>query len=266
MAWIELQQNMPGHRKTRRVKSRLGISTPAAVGHLCLLWLWALDSAENGSLGGMLNREIADVCEYEGDADEFVDALVEAGYLDRTEDDLVIHDWGERYARYMDTKEKNRIRQQRYRERQRVQQGEAADAGLPIPPPPAVQQDPELAKAMSFYLDRVNPTASQTSIGELEGFVKDMGADVCIKAMEYALDEHKATWSYIRGTLRGFRKRGIKNMNDLRREQEAFERRKMEREDTQRNASTRRNFERGTKPPAAAGPPADPLKGFHTED
>lgn len=274
MAWIELHQNMPGHRRTRRVKSILDIDTPTAVGHLCLLWLWALDNAEDGSIGGMLNQEIADVCEYKGDADAFVDALVEAGYLIRTDDDLILHDWADYCGRLMDKREQNRLRQQKYRERHRQDPKRAKTPKVPPapdPPPeppapveePPPVQDPELAKAMDFYFNRINPTPSQSSIEELTEYIKTMGADVCIAAMEYAIDEHKGTWSYIRGTLRAYMQRGIRNMDDLRRAQEEFERKK------QAGGHTHGNNRTGPAKhgPAQSGPApgADPLAGFHTE-
>lgn len=273
MAWIELHQGMPGHRKTRRVKSILEIDTPTAVGHMCLLWLWALDNAEDGSIGGMLNQEIADVCEYKGDADTFVEALVEAGYLIKTEDDLVLHDWADYCGRLMDKREQNRHRQQRYRENHKGEQHRKKADPAPPPPPPEIPQpepapapevhDPELAKAMTFYMNRVNPTPSPTSLEELKGFIADMGADVCIAAMEYAIDEHKAGWSYIRGTLRAYRKRGIRNMDDLRRAQEEYERSKQKQEGTH-NASNRRG-PGGYASAKGGAPGTDPLKGFHTE-
>lgn len=272
MAWIELHQNMPGHRRTRRIKTVLGIDTPTAVGHMCLLWLWALDNAEDGSIGGMLNQEIADVCEYKGDADKFVDALVEAGYIIRKGDDMILHDWADYCGRLMDKREQNRLRQQRYRDKHRQEprqprpeQQAPAPPQAPSPPPePEAEapKDPELAKAMSFYLDKVNATPSTTSLAELQGYVKDMGADVCIKAMEYAIDEHKATWSYIRATLRAYSQRGIHNMADLMRAQEEFERKKAGGHTNGNNPGG--NGKHGA-PQGGPAPGADPLKGFHRE-
>lgn len=275
MAWIELHQSMPGHRRTRRVKSILGIDTPTAVGHMCLLWLWALDNAGNGSIGGMLNQEIADVCEYRGDADAFVEALVEAGYLIRTENDLLLHDWDDYAGRLMDRREKNRIRQQNYRERHRGNPApDPAPAEQPEPAPPTGPQpelsdteevggDPGIAKVMQHYMNRINPTPSRTCLEELAGFAKAMAPEVVVYALNYAIDEHKTGWSYIRAMLRGFKTRGIRTMDDLRRNNEEFERAKQRREDTQ-NAINRRNTQRRAE---AGTPPADtdPLRGFHTE-
>jgi DnaD/phage-associated family protein len=283
MAWIELHQGMPGHRKTRRVKSVLGIDTATAVGHLCLLWLWAIDNAEDGSIGGMLNQEIADVCEYTGDADRFVDALVEAGYLVRTGNDLIIHDWVDYCGRLMDKREKNRIRQQRFRERNR----EAKEAAPPEPSPAPVeppepepvqgdgqapeaettqQIDPERGRVIRYYMDRINPAPSSTSIAELGVFYEEMGADVCIAAMNYAIDERKTSWSYIRGTLRAYQRRGIKNMDDLRRTQEDFERQKQQNQKGGHTNGAAGKHPAGRSAPTDKGAGTDPIKGFHTAE
>ena len=37
MAWIELHQNLPAHRKVKKLKRLLKIKTPQAVGHLAML-------------------------------------------------------------------------------------------------------------------------------------------------------------------------------------------------------------------------------------
>ena len=42
MAWIELHQALPQHRKLLALRDALRLRTPAALGHMCLLWLWAL--------------------------------------------------------------------------------------------------------------------------------------------------------------------------------------------------------------------------------
>jgi len=124
-------------------------------------------------------------------------------------------------------------------------------------------QDPELARVMSFYLNKINPTPSMESTEELKSFLRDMQADVIIAAMQYALDERKATWSYIRGTLRGYHRRGIRTIDDLRRANEAYERTKKNREGTT-YAGNRGNHQKraGSSVPP---PGADLTRGFHTD-
>ena len=118
MAWIELHQSLPSHRKTLRLQSLLSIKQPQAVGHLCLLWLWALDNAEDGALREVSNREIALVSGFNPRrADEFVDALVATGFLDRTDNSLRIHDWEDYGGKLQESRKKNAERQKRFRKR-----------------------------------------------------------------------------------------------------------------------------------------------------
>ena len=53
MAWIELHQSLPTHRKLGKLKRLLKIKTPQAVGHLAMLWLWCIDNAPDGNLSGI---------------------------------------------------------------------------------------------------------------------------------------------------------------------------------------------------------------------
>ena len=57
------------------------------------------------------------------------------------------------------------------------------------------------AEVVSDYLNRVNPSASPSSLDELRGFVEVLGPDVCRRAFDIALDSKKSTWPYIRTIL-----------------------------------------------------------------
>lgn len=90
MAWIELHQTLPTNKKLIRIASLLKITEEQAIGHLCKLWLWALDNAQGGHLIDFLNAEIARVSGWTKNPDVFVNALLSAGFLD---EDMQIHDW-----------------------------------------------------------------------------------------------------------------------------------------------------------------------------
>lgn len=68
--------------------------------------------------------------------------------------------------------------------------------------------------AAYYYLDRVNPMASQASLEELAGFEATMGTAVCRRAIDIALDERKASWSYIRAILRDKQAKGVHSLAD----------------------------------------------------
>ena len=76
-------------------------------------------------------------------------------------------------------------------------------------------RDPAIAKVMTAYMDRINPTPSQICVDELAGFARELGAEVCIHAMSVALDEKKTQWSYIRAILRGYRDDGVRCLADI---------------------------------------------------
>ena len=115
MAWIESHQELARHPKTKRLARATGITTPAAIGHLHLLWWWALDYAQSGELTGYTDDDIADAACWDGDPVIFTEALVEAGFIDRDEDALHIHDWQDYAGRLLDKREQNRERMKRAR-------------------------------------------------------------------------------------------------------------------------------------------------------
>lgn len=80
--------------------------------------------------------------------------------------------------------------------------------------PPVSPLDREIGEAVSYFLDRVNPMASQTCLEELACYVKTMGAAVCKRAMDIALDNKSAKWSYIKAILADKQSRGVKCLAD----------------------------------------------------
>lgn len=93
MAWIESHQTLKDHPKTHDLVARLGISRAEAIGHLHLLWWWCISYATDGILTGFNDAQIARAGEWTGDAKAFVEALVSAGFLDRGDGVLTVHDW-----------------------------------------------------------------------------------------------------------------------------------------------------------------------------
>ncbi len=76
--------------------------------------------------------------------------------------------------------------------------------------------DEGLGRVMSAFLDKINPTPSQDSIDLLKGFCEEMGAEVCLAAIDKALDagSDKRNCNYIRGTLRSLSRQGVKCLAD----------------------------------------------------
>lgn len=81
-----------GHRKVKRLKRAVG---PGAVEYLINLWIGAAISRPDGVLSGWIDEDIADEADYDGEASEFVNALLDAGWLikDKKADCYQLHDW-----------------------------------------------------------------------------------------------------------------------------------------------------------------------------
>lgn len=118
MAWIELHQSLPQHRKLLALRDALGLRTPAALGHMCLLWLWALDNAPDGDLSALPARQLAEICQFsERRAGNLAVALRTSGFVDA---DWRLHDWGDYTGRLIDQRAASRERQRRRRARLRA--------------------------------------------------------------------------------------------------------------------------------------------------
>lgn len=81
MYWIQSPHDLARHPQTRRLAKALACSVPQAVGHLHILWNWALDFAEDGNLSSFDADELAEAALWDGDSTTFVAALVSTGFL-----------------------------------------------------------------------------------------------------------------------------------------------------------------------------------------
>lgn len=82
--------------KFKRLKKRLKLSTWGAVGILECLWNFTCRSAPAGNIGKHSNEDIALAIDWDEDADELINALVDCGWLDKSDAHrLVVHDWEE---------------------------------------------------------------------------------------------------------------------------------------------------------------------------
>lgn len=234
MAWIELHQTLPTNKKTLRLKKLLKIKTPQAVGHLCMLWLWALDNAEDGDLSSFGADELAECAGWTGKRPEaFVEALAEAGFIDSG---MRLHNWEDYAGRLTAKRQANAERMRRARARDRVSDDgdtdehndrtcDARDAhvqGLPyrtvpnrtvpIPTTPTPPAREGHSKVFTMFLDKVNAEPSSGCIAELQTFTDELGADVVCHALNIAIDERKTAWSYIRAILRAYVTDGCKTL------------------------------------------------------
>lgn len=123
VAWIEVQQSLVRHPKTRKAARQLDMPRVHLVGHLVALWAWAVDYARDGDLADFTWAEIEEGAEWEGQPDALVEALYLAGFLDSDDGGatLRLHDWDDYSGGKLEQLERkkagNRRRQSTFRER-----------------------------------------------------------------------------------------------------------------------------------------------------
>lgn len=121
MAWIEVHQSLPTHKKTRRLARELKLNTrdfAKAVGHMVMFWLWAMDNAPDGDLSDIDVYDIADAAQWTGDPKKFFDAMKTAGFVD---EDNRIHDWDLYIGKLIDRREANAQRNREARARKKAE-------------------------------------------------------------------------------------------------------------------------------------------------
>jgi len=191
VAWIELHQSLPAHRKIKKLKRLLKVNTPQAVGHMAMLWLWSLDNAPDGDLSQVDPEDIAEACEWSKNADSFVAALKDASLID---DDMHLHDWDDYTGRLMDQREekrkKERDRKAAYRAKKRDAQQDKRDGPKDVPrdspakngtvPPLPDQTLPDQTLPDQTGQDREGQScpARPRSVAEVAEYAREIGSTV----------------------------------------------------------------------------------------
>lgn len=122
MAWLKVDQSLPGHKKILKASDALGVSTPQMVGHMVTFWLWALSSAADGDLSDVSPRMVARVSGWDGNPEEFYRALLTAGFIESDGEGARIHNW-DRYGGKI-VKDQETDAERKRRERHKEKEGD----------------------------------------------------------------------------------------------------------------------------------------------
>jgi hypothetical protein len=93
MAWVESHQEIGRHPKTKRAARLAGVSVPTMIGHLHLVWHWALDFAQDGDISGFDPWQLEDAALWDGAEGVLYGALQGAGFIDADGERRSLHDW-----------------------------------------------------------------------------------------------------------------------------------------------------------------------------
>ncbi|MCZ6651722.1 MAG: hypothetical protein O7D91_01660 [Planctomycetota bacterium] len=98
-----MKQNTTSKLKFKKLRRALGdLLLYQAVGLLESLWQFTAADAPRGDIGKFTNEDIATAVEWQGDPDELIEALVETGWLDKSDEfRLVVHHWHEHCPDYL---------------------------------------------------------------------------------------------------------------------------------------------------------------------
>ena len=119
MAWIPSYQELGAHPKLIRLTAGLEVSKPEVIGHLHMLWWWAMDYARDGDLSEYSAAEIAMAVEWRGEPDLLLEQLVHAGFIDGGVGAWRLHDWNDYGGKFLDRRSKDAKRMKKRRARER---------------------------------------------------------------------------------------------------------------------------------------------------
>lgn len=116
MDWYRADANLKAHWKLSLLCHKLKIEIRDGVGLLHLFWEYVCNYADSGDLTNKNLIAMASYLNWPIDkAELLLETLIETGFIDRTENGIVVHNWHSRNRRVFD----NRDYQKTYREKQR---------------------------------------------------------------------------------------------------------------------------------------------------
>lgn len=252
MLYVQVDIGLIDHPKTRKLARLLGVSRITAVGHLVALWSWAAQYAIDGDLSNYRGEPegISEGAAWEGDAAQFVNALIEAGvgagagFLDDVDGRLLLHDWDDYYGKLLDRRRADAARKRAERAQTSGSAAEAVhemSAGHPQDAPRKscvnvayrrttqrsvaqrrqAQQPPAgaagngsggggLEDACAVYESNIGPL-NDIIRADLTAYVATYGQDQVLDAIKVAVKADKPELRYVEGVLKNWQGRGRKN-------------------------------------------------------
>jgi hypothetical protein len=113
MAWVESHQEIGTHPKTKKAARLAGVSVPTMVGHLHLVWHWALDFAQEVDISAIDPWILEDAALWGGAEGVLYEALQGAGFIDHDGETRTLHDWYEYAGKLIEQRKADRERKRR---------------------------------------------------------------------------------------------------------------------------------------------------------
>lgn len=104
--WIESHTTLRANKKLKPLCDDLKINRAQAIGHLHMLWWWAIEHRETGDLNNLFDHDIAAAADWSKDAGKLVKALKKHGWITKTN---TIKDWLDYAGRLIRDRERKRL-------------------------------------------------------------------------------------------------------------------------------------------------------------
>jgi len=85
---------------------------------------------------------------------------------------------------------------------------------------------------VAVYCEKISAIPSTSCISELVGFSEQLGAELCLRAIDIALDANARDWRYVKAILQRWQEAGFKTIADVDRSEAARQRKKGKAPDT----------------------------------
>ena len=234
-----MHQSVWTNKKAVLLAAKLKLNTTYAAAHIIRFWTWALDNVQDGDLSGLPPEVIAFGAAWEGDAGVFVEAAISAGWLDKTESGLHIHDWYEYAGRLIEKRREDAERKRQSRRQakdvQRMSSGHPADdprSGAVTVPNRTLPKDhsssstPTRTEIFGVFEKEFGRLLSPMEIEQLKQWESEHGQDLILEALKRASLGGKHTFKYLGGILLKWQKNKIRTIQDVERFEEEFKKSK----------------------------------------
>jgi hypothetical protein len=161
--WMKVDPDLRSHPAFAHLSSLLNEDAFATHAILIGLWSMAFRQADDGDLTRFKPGAIAAAIGYKGDPDNMVDALIEAGFLDRANGDLTIHDWYSWGGALYKERERKRTDKQRERtSKDSACRGDVATTSPHVAPHIDIEEEVEVEVALLPKEEEKNSPAADS--------------------------------------------------------------------------------------------------------
>ncbi len=167
-------------------------SNVAATTMMAGLWLWAAKNAPDGNLTDCPLQAIADASNWCGKPETFFNALLSSGWVDEADGEYCLHNWEEYKWPFIELagksqetseasttphdarKENNRIRQRRFRDKQKLEQNKGAECSKRNVTESVTSNVTSVTESVTSNVTSVTPSVTEGVTGNVTGVTESV--------------------------------------------------------------------------------------------